>query len=259
MKTIFSIICLLFCLTYFGQNTDAMGKKQGYWKKKDEKTNKLVYEGEFRDDKPFGKFKYYYPNDSIRAIMFFKDAGKTAYAKLFHLNGKRMGEGRYFNKEIKDSVWTYYDDSGILLSREKYKMGKKEGSAYVYFPDGGISEERNYKDDLQEGVFKQYFDAKRIRALGNYVKGQFEGRVSYYYPNGIEVAAGYYQNGQKNGPWIYRDEKGKIKDKELYKNGQLANKKETDAFFTKNKPEEAKAIKTSATNLKNNGPKPKTK
>ena len=48
--------------------TDANGKKQGYWKKKDEKTNKLVYEGLFKDDKPQGIFKYYYPFDSVKVI-----------------------------------------------------------------------------------------------------------------------------------------------------------------------------------------------
>jgi antitoxin component YwqK of YwqJK toxin-antitoxin module len=260
MQKILSVFLLLSGSLLFAQTTDASGKKQGYWKKKDEKTGKLIYEGEFKDDKPVGKFKYYYPNDSVRAIMYFKDGGKSAYTKLFHMGGKRMAEGRYINKEVKDSVWTYYDEAGVLLSKEKYVSGKKEGPAYVYFPDGGISEERNYKNDLQDGPFKQYFDAKRIRAQGNYVKGNFEGRVVYYFPNGVEVAAGYYVNGEKNGPWIYRSENGKIKDKELYVNGKLAGKKETDEFFSKNKTEEHKApAATQTPTTKPGTTKPKAK
>lgn len=236
---------VLFLSGVYGQTTDAGGKKQGYWKKKDDK-NHLLYEGEFKDDKPVGKFKYYYPNDSVRAIMTFKDEGRNAYARLFHMNGKRMAEGKYINKETKDSVWTYFDELGTLISRETYKSGKKNGTSYVYFPEGDISEQKNFKDDLQDGPFVDYFDAKNAKSRGTYVKGKLEGRVSYYYPNGVEVAAGFYKNGEKNGPWIYKTQSGKIREKELYKSGVLASQKETEAFFSKNKVEE-KAPSSSTT------------
>lgn len=225
------------------QVTDANGKKQGYWKKKDER-NHLVYEGTFKDDKPVGRFKYYHPNDTVRAIMDFSKDGKSAYARLFHMNGKRMAEGRYVQKELKDSVWTYYDELGTLLSRETYKNGKKNGPSYVYLPDGDVSEERNFVNDVQDGAFIEYFNAKQLKSKANYVNGQIEGRVCYYYPNGIEVAAGFYKNGKKNGPWIYKTKTGKISEKELYKNGELASPKETEAFFLKNKVEETPAAPT---------------
>jgi antitoxin component YwqK of YwqJK toxin-antitoxin module len=238
MKKIVLSLFVFQSFIFLAQTTDANGKKQGYWKKKDDKTNKLIYEGQFKDNKPVGKFKYYYPNDSVRAIMNFRKDGLTSYAKLFHLSGKRMAEGKYVN-EIKDSTWIYYDESGTLISTEKYVKGKKEGTAYVYLPEGTISEERNYKQDIQHGPFKQYFDSKTLKGQGNYVNGQLEGKVVYYYPNGTEVAAGYYKNGLKNGVWIYREENGKIKEKELFKNGKLASKKETDDFFAKNKVQES--------------------
>jgi antitoxin component YwqK of YwqJK toxin-antitoxin module len=241
MKKVVSVF-LIVCSTVVAhtQTTDASGRKQGYWKKKDEKTGRLIYEGEFRDDKPVGKFRYYYPNDSVHSIMYFKMGSTAAYAKLFHMNGKRMAEGKYLSKEVKDSVWTYYDEAGVLLSSEKYANGKKEGISYVYFPDGTVSEERNYKNGLMDGPFKQYFDAKKVRAQGSYLKGELDGRVCYYFPNGTEAAAGYYVNGQKNGPWIYRASGGNITDKELYTNGKLADKKETEAFFSKHKTAEVK-------------------
>ncbi|MCC6371922.1 MAG: toxin-antitoxin system YwqK family antitoxin [Bacteroidia bacterium] len=259
MKKFCIVLLTLSSLIIQAQTVDASGKKQGYWKKKDDVTKHLVYEGEFKDDVPVGKFKYYYPNDSVRAIMHFKNGGKSAYAKLFHLNGKRMAEGRYVNKEIKDSVWTYYDETGVLISKEKFAMGKKEGASYVYFPDGNISEERHYKADLQDGVFKQYFDAKKLRAQGNYLKGQLHGHVVYYFPNGIEVAAGNYVNGFKTGPWLYKGKDGKITEKEYYVNGKPADKKTTDEFFAKYKAAETKTVSTGTVNPKNTGPKNKKK
>lgn len=237
MKKILLILFVIQNFLMFSQTLDASGKKQGYWKKKDERTNKLIYEGEFKNDKPVGKFKYYYPNDTVKAIMIFKNEGKSAYAKLFHTNGKRAAEGKYINQEIKDSVWTYYDESGTLLSREAYQMGKKHGKSCVYLRDGTLSEEKSYKQDVQDGEFKQYFDGKNLKAQGNYVNGNLEGRATYYYPNGNEVATGFYKNGKKNGVWVYKEEDGKIKDKELFKNGVLASSKETEEFFSKNKKE----------------------
>ncbi|MDP1799929.1 MAG: hypothetical protein Q8L81_01160 [Bacteroidota bacterium] len=259
MRKLLFIGFIFNCIFFYGQTTDAAGKKQGYWKQKDEKTNKLVFEGEFKDDKPIGKFKYYYPSDSIRAIIDFKKGGKTAYAKLFHPTGKRMGEGKY-NSEVlsalsRDSVWLFYDEAGILISKDKYVNGKKEGVSYVYLPDGKLAEEKNYKADVLNGPFKLYFDGVKLRGQGAYKDGLLEGKVSYYFPNGTEVATGSYIKDRKNGPWIYKEENGKIKEKELYKEGKKATQKETDEFFNKGK----KTGATTGTVTTKEGPKKGTK
>jgi antitoxin component YwqK of YwqJK toxin-antitoxin module len=230
-----SIVSILFLFTFssFCQNIDKSGKKQGYWKKKDEKTNKLVYEGLFVNNQPVGMFKYYYPNDSVKALMNFRADGKTSYAQLFSMTGKRMAEGKYIGREVKDSTWTYYDEAGVLLSKETYFNGKKHGPAFVYFQDGKLSEERHFRNGLEDGPFKQYIDGVKLRSSGTYSNGLQEGKMVHYFPNGTEAAAGFYKNGLKTGPWIYKDASGAIKERELYKNGKLANKKETDAFFNK--------------------------
>ncbi len=257
----FSFLCF-FAFSAMSQTVDANGKKQGYWKKKDEKTNHLLYEGAFKDDKPVGKFKYYYPHDTVRAILVFRPDGKTISAKLFHLNGKRMAQGNYLNKEIKDSTWSFFDEEGVLISVEKYKAGKKDGTCTVYLPDGKVSEEIVFKNGLENGPFIKYFDGITVRAKGQYLNGQMEGKVVHYFPNGVEAAAGYYLKGNKNGVWVYKNQDGSIKEKELYKNGRLASKKETDAFFQKNKGEQtkqepAKPASVTTGTLYNNNPKPK--
>ena len=224
------------CFSIPAQTVDEKGKKQGYWKKKDEKTGKTVYEGEFKDDQPTGLFKYYYPNDSVRAVVTFRSGGPASYAKLFHpATGKRMAEGKYVGQEIKDSIWTYYDESGKLLSKEAWVKGKKEGISYVYLPDGAVSEEKTFRNGVEEGGFKQYFEAGKLKSHGAYKAGKLDGRVAYLYPNGVEAAAGFYREGKKSGPWIYRDKEGKVTEKELYKDGELASADETKIFFEKTK------------------------
>ncbi|MCC6180702.1 MAG: hypothetical protein IT237_02600 [Bacteroidia bacterium] len=245
--TIYIFCCLIFSLTAFSQTvTDAQGLKQGYWKKKDEKSGKLIYEGFFKDNKPQGIFKYYYPFDTIKAIMNFKDDGKIAYSTMFHPNGKKMAYGKYIG-ENKDSVWTYYDETMVLISKESYVNGKKHGMEYVYFPDGVISEERSYKNGEQDGPYKLYYEKDLIKTEGSYSKGKIDGKNAYYFPNKVTAAVGYYKNGVKVGPWIYREKDGKVKEKELFKqNGQQASKKETDEFFSKNKTTDEKPIDSSS-------------
>lgn len=260
----FIIICLILNVFAKAQTqTDASGKKQGYWRKVDEKTKKMVYEGLFKDDKPQGTFKYYYPHDTIKAIMNFKQDGKIAYSTMFHPTGKKMAYGKYIGED-KDSVWTYYDEKSVLISRETYVKGKKNGMEFVYFPDGIVSEERKYKMGKMDGAFKLYYDKTLVKSEGFYIDGKLDGKNVFYYPNKVTAAVGYYKNGAKNGPWIYRDKAGKVTEKELYKlGGELASKKETEDFFTKNKPADEKPktveTKTTVTKPKNTTPKPKAK
>lgn len=235
---------VLSAVIAFGQNvTDASGKKQGYWKKESGEKGKLIYEGLFKDDKPQGVFKYYYPFDTVKAIMDFKKDGQCAYAKLFHPNGKIMAKGKYIG-EIKDSVWIYYDEAAVMVSKDIYINGKKNGKCLVYLPDGKLAEERVYKMDVQDGPFKQYFDGKTVKGEGTYVNGLLEGKNTYYYPSGIQAATGFYKNGQKTGAWIYKEKDGKIKEKELYIDGKLADKKKTEEFFSKNKVQDSQPKKT---------------
>jgi antitoxin component YwqK of YwqJK toxin-antitoxin module len=253
-KSITILIVFLNVFLSVAQNkTDEKGWKQGYWKKIDPTTKKIIYEGNFKDNLPQGLFKYYYPNDSIKSKMVFIQNGKIGYSTLFHPNGKMMAYGKYIN-ELKDSTWCFYDEKGLIISKETFLLGKKNGVSTVYFSNGIISEEYHYKMDLKHGPFKQYFDKNLIKGEGNYVNGLMEGKNTYYFPNGVQVASGYYKNGQKNGPWIYKEQDGKIKEKELYKFGRLATQKETDDFFNKNKSTEEKT-KTSESTPKTIKPK----
>jgi antitoxin component YwqK of YwqJK toxin-antitoxin module len=230
----------IFCLAFSQNQTDANGKKQGYWKKKDEKSNKLIYEGLFKDDKPQGLFKYYYPHDTVRALTNFKLDGKMAYSTLFHPNGKKMASGKYIGEE-KDSVWNYFDESGTLISKENYIVGKKDGFHYVYLPNGVVSEERQFKEGKMHGPYKLYYDKNLIKTEGNYINGEMEGKNIFYYPNGVIAAEGTYKKGLKQGVWIYRENNGKVKEKELYKpGGILASQKEAEEYFNKNKVVETK-------------------
>ncbi len=217
------MLCFLMGVNQsYGQSnqTDELGKKQGYWKSYDEMGN-LKYEGSFKDDIPFGEFKYYYPDGKIRAISIIFNEGKQSRTKLYHRNNKLMAEGNYLNQK-KDSTWNYFSEyDGILLSKENYKEGKKEGVWQKFYPNKIIAEKSTYKNDVQVGVWLQYFTDGTKKIEGFYIDGKKNGQFTYYHPNGQIETSGMYLNSLKDGNWKYFSVDGKPIKEEIYNHGKL--------------------------------------
>lgn len=252
--------CLIFSTAFAqqGENkTDEKGRKQGVWIKIDPRTGKKIYKGQFKDDKPVGRFYYYdLHTDSVKTILDFRGEGKIAYATMFHYTGKMQAKGKYI-QEQKDSIWNFYDDKGFLLSTENYKMGKKYGKSIVYFPEGKISEEKMFRNDTLDGPFKQYYSDGKTKGEGAYKKNEFTGKCTYYYPDGEIAATGVYDDkGRKKGVWLYKTAEGKIQSREVWENGRILSGKELEAYDKKMK-EKSEANQGKGSSEKG-GDKPKT-
>ena len=83
---------------------DAAGRKQGYWRKTD-KSGMTLYEGNFRNDVPYGEFRYYYPTGQLKAVSQISDSGTRSLTVAYFINGKKMAEGLFIN-EKRDSLWS---------------------------------------------------------------------------------------------------------------------------------------------------------
>ncbi len=215
--------------------TDDKGRKQGYWEKVDPSTGKIIYKGTFKDDKPQGLFIYYYKGmDSVHTKMDFRQDGKIGYAKLYYMTGKLEASGKYLGEQ-KDSVWSFYDATGLLISTETFNKGKKEGLAKIFLPDGKVSEEKNYKDGKLNGPFRQYYSDMSVKAEGAYINDNYNGKCTWYYPNKAVAAQGVYENNVKKGVWLYKEKDGKLKEKEIWVNGRKLSSKEMEEYTKKNK------------------------
>ena len=265
MKLIVTSLLLSLSIYSFAQapenKTDAKGLKQGYWVKLNPETGRPVYKGTFKDNKPTGIFKYYYPEvDTMRSIMDFRNDGKTGYSVLFYMTGIMQAKGKYID-EKKDSTWNFYDESGKILSVENYTAGKKNGKAMVFFYTGVVSEEKSYKMDQLDGAYKEYYESKKIRRERNYVNGKQVGKEVVYFPNGsVELMGVYNKNGKMHGVWITNDKNGKQITKAVYDNGKRLSGKKAEEWIEKNKNKPAEETpKTSPKPTGTKGTKPATK
>lgn len=204
------IILMLACInTSFSQNlTDQNGLKQGKWVKNYNYGSKR-YEGQFKDDKPTGEFKYYYKNGHLKAITKYEANGDSAITESYHKNGMKMAEGVYF-KQQKEGKWLYYSDiDSALISEENYKNGQLHGTVITFYPESGNPAEIiEYKHGMREGSLRKFFPEGSIMTEGTYVNDSLDGKFTLYWPDGKIQVSGDYDNGMQSGEWTYFDEEG---------------------------------------------------
>lgn len=220
--TMLVVPCMLYSqptTTLAENNTDAKGLKQGFWRKMD-KDGKILYEGQFKDNLPYGEFRYFYPDGKNRTISQISDDGNTIKTVSYFSNGFKMAEGAYIRTQ-KEGDWKYYDENGVLISSEFYAGGKKEGLVANYYEDGKMLEEKHFKNDVQVGPWKQYFTDGTVKTNAIYVNGKIEGGATFYYPDGKVMARGEYVHNFKNGTWTFFKDDGKMEREDIYNNGSL--------------------------------------
>lgn len=201
-----SIVFSVFCQQDTLNRIDNKGQKQGYWKKFNQ--NHLVYEGHFKNNIPIGEFKYYHQNGNLKSISVFINGPLKVKTTLFHDNGKKSAEGLFLN-QIKDSIWNYYSESGILIKTESYNKGEKHGTWKTYSAKTGILlEEINYDQNLLSGVFKEYYVNGDIQTVIHYINGKRNGITESYFADSILSISGIYHNDFKIGTWKYFDYNG---------------------------------------------------
>ena len=246
MKILLTLLITLFATLSFAQNkTDGEGRKQGPWKKRYQKSAHFIYEGQFKNDKPFGEFTYYYQSGNIKAKVKFLKGGEIAYNTMYHeSSGYVMAIGKYVNKQ-KDSLWVYYDNKGYIKSQENYKAGKLDGQRVVYYePLHGktvVAKYELYTNGLRHGQVKEYYPNSKLKMEGTYKSGNLEGTVKYYYGNGKLERIERYKHAVKHGWWIFFDEKtGKQLASELFwegtkLKGEMKKKKAAELKAAQNK------------------------
>jgi antitoxin component YwqK of YwqJK toxin-antitoxin module len=199
---------------------DDMGRKQGKWRKT-YMNGVIKYEGQFKNDRPYGEFKYYYEDAKLQATTRFSDDGIIAHTNSYHENGQPMADGKYIN-QLRDSTWNFYSDvDGKLISKENYTKGKLNGKSILYYADSGEQAEiTNYENGIKNGPYLKYFPDGKIMTEGTYKNDKLEGDFTVYYNDGSIAIKGQYKNGIQTGNWSYFDEDGKPLTAEQFREGK---------------------------------------
>lgn len=218
-NTILSVItAFCFHVNLFSQlnQVDKQGKKQGEWMKYFANSKDVRYTGQFKDDKPVGKFVYYFPSGAVRSIITHDKNSNRAEASFFY-EDKTLAEFGIYRGEKKDSVWVHYTPYGELSYKETFKDGLANGEKIIYYKSEVshdpevllILQKSNFKDGRLNGPFIEYFPDGVVKAKGQYKEGVLDGVIMKYHPNGKDMMLERWKGREKHGWWITYDESGK--------------------------------------------------
>jgi antitoxin component YwqK of YwqJK toxin-antitoxin module len=225
-----SLISLLVIIAFssFGQNqVDSQGRRQGEWYKLHEGTKVYQYKGQFKDDKPVGKFSYFYKSSKVKAIIKHEENSNRSEAYYYHENGAFMSYG-IFRNQLKDSIWVIFGPSQRISSTETYVNGVLHGIKRVYYVPEDINDKSqipsavfNYVNGVLEGDYVEYFETLVVKVKGQYANNKKVGIWERYHPNGKKMTLTRYKNGWIHGWCMAYDETGKETGKVYYYHGEL--------------------------------------
>lgn len=200
--------------------SDSQGRKQGVWKKYEK--GKLVYAGQFKDNVPFGTFKYYHANGKLKSTTDFIQGVHKVHTTIYHENGHKASEGIFID-QVKDGEWRYYANTDTLITIEHYAKGKPTGCWKTFSAQTGqLLEETNYVDGKMSGVHKTYYTNGNLSLEENYLNGKLNGKSTAYYPKQNISSTGDLLNGYRIGSWDFYDVNGKIRSTVEYKDQKVS-------------------------------------
>jgi antitoxin component YwqK of YwqJK toxin-antitoxin module len=157
---------------------------------------------------------------------------------MYDENEKPASKGVFIDQQ-KDGLWLYYNttnnlrdlhtDEGILLKKENYKNGVKDGLFQTFSAETAILlDEQHFKAGKLHGVAINYYVSGDTNTIYNYIDGKLNGRYISYYPNKKIYERGIYHLNNKIGEWNYFDYSGKLRKTVRH---QELNEEETVLYF----------------------------
>lgn len=229
IRNVLNVLMISFLpFAFFAQvnQVDSKGRKQGEWVKYYESSNVPKYKGEFKNDKPIGKFVYYYPSSKIKSIVIHDEDSPRSEAYFYHENKELLAFGIYMNLK-KDSVWTHYGPSGRISFKETYKNDVLHGKRITYYVPELLQDRRvevmreaNYENGRLNGPVVEYFPGGTKKLEGTYKDGRFDGIAKRYHPNGKLMILERWKNRRKHGWWVSYDASGKETGRTYYYQGE---------------------------------------
>jgi antitoxin component YwqK of YwqJK toxin-antitoxin module len=180
-----------------------------------------------------------YPNGAVSSEGMIKNGRPDGYWTSYYVTGIKKSEGKRSNY-LLDSIWVFYDQTGDTVERINYLYGKRNGYYYKYKKDpySGIFiwSKELFAGDKKEGKAYIYYPDHKIRQVITYNRGKKEGLSKEYDEEGNVITLLEYNNdflvsrekinrtdnnGLKQGDWKEFYDNGNLKTEKTYKDDLL--------------------------------------
>lgn len=178
----------------------------------------LQNESDYTNGLRNGTYIGYYPNGQVsESTSYINDLAEGAY-KLYYPDGTPKAEGT-FVKDKRNGVWKRYYPDGVLDYIEEYdENGKMNGAYRDYDKAGNMINEIEYKNG--EVVATRYYDTDgKLISEQKARKGKLLFKA--YHSNRQVAAESVFEDGRKEGLWVYYNPYGRVESREEYAEGML--------------------------------------
>ena len=138
---------------------------------------RIEQNGNYKNGKPDGLWTWYYPDGNVLREEEFYNGLEDGYYTEFDSLGNIITKGEYLEGEkegewyykvgdhtengkyvlgLRDEVWKYYYDNGVLQFEGNYVQGVPDGRHKVYYDNGVLKEERFYSMGIKDRNWKKY-------------------------------------------------------------------------------------------------------
>jgi uncharacterized protein len=231
-------------------------------------TASLIAQGTETLTDGFHQFKY--PNGVVSSEGLIRDGKPEGYWKSYYVTGIKKSEGKR-TSFILDSIWLFFDQTGDTTEKISYLLGKKngyylkykkdpfiglyvwskelfagdrkEGTAFIYFPDGKVQQTISYNNGKKAGLSKEFDKNGNVIMLMEYNndflvsrekinrsdgKGLKQGMWIDFFPNGNKKCEKNYKDDLLYGYYKEYDLRGNLILTMLYENGAIVKSKVED-------------------------------
>lgn len=212
---------------------------------------------------PDGFHQFRYPNGVVSSEGYIRDGRPDGYWISYYVTGIKKSEGRR-TSFLLDSTWVFYDNAGDTLekinyhlgsrngytytyrkdareglyiySRELYAADRREGTAYIYHPDGSVMQTINYINGRKEGLSREFDTGGNVITLIEYSNdlmvsrtminrldnsGMRQGEWREFHDNGSVRVEKSYRNDMLHGFYREFDRRGRVVISLLYDEGRI--------------------------------------
>ena len=146
------------------------------------------------------------------------------YWTYYYSNGMKKSEGAYGEKNLREGVWKFYAQTGLIKTTENYIGGKIEGAVENFYTNGSIKAHKNFSKSLLEGEQLVYYPTGVRKNSYSYKADVQGGKEIQYHKNGkteyeLNVTDSKYQGDLAQ---YYMD--GHLEQKATFKDGKRIGK-----------------------------------
>ncbi len=228
---------------------DKNNKKQGLWLSFTPDKKRVVEKGFYINGIKNDIWITYYPSGKVKHEITYQNGKPVGHAKFYYDSGVVSEEG-FWNIDHWEGKYNYYHTNGQLAYDWNYnKKGKRTGKQKYYYENGNVKYTGVWQNGKTTGALKIYNDSgllvsERIYENGKFARSvnqqnkdtlslpskqvaQFTGTGNHtiYTLDGKVEKKGFFVKGKlfSGEQYVYGDN-NKLKEKLIFKNGQLQQK-----------------------------------